>query len=125
MERYVKKCQFLPIFIKKLWKKIKGTGLQNIGKAYRIILDSLKDRVKELYYCPECIQFYSREEWDGGTRNCSCGAEIKKIVGSKAYYDGQSTVKIKENEHFTNIDISQLPEMERPIARQISFKFFK
>ena len=123
MERYVKKCQFLPIFYKKALEKNKGNRIAEHRKAYRIILDSLKDRVKELYYCPECIQFYSREEWEGGTRNCSCGAEIKKIVGSKAYYDGQSTVKIKENEHFTNIDISQLPEMERPIARQISLSF--
>ena len=118
-----KKMPVLTDFYKKALEKNKGNRIAEHRKAYRIILDSLKDRVKELYYCPECIQFYSREEWDGGTRNCSCGAEIKKIVGSKAYYDGQSTVKIKENEHFTNIDISQLPEMERPIARQISLSF--
>lgn len=118
-----KKMPVLTDFYKKALEKNKGNRIAEHRKAYRIILDSLKDRVKELYYCPECIQFYSREEWEGGTRNCSCGAEIKKIVGSKAYYDGQSTVKIKENEHFTNIDISQLPEMERPIARQISLSF--
>ena len=118
-----KKMPILTDFYKKALEKNKENRISEHRKAYRIILDSLKDRVKELYYCPECIHFFSREEWESGTRNCSCGGEIKKITGSKAYYDGQSTIKIKENEHFTNIDISQLPEMERPIARQISLSF--
>ena len=54
---------------------------------------------------------------------CRCGTGIIRIHGAKAYYDGQSTIQIRENERFTNLDISQLPETERPIARQICLSF--
>lgn len=118
-----KKMPVLSDFYKKALLKNKVNMVEEHKKAYRIILDSLKDRVRELYYCPDCLQFFEREAWEKNRGKCSCGGKIVKIKGSKAYYDGQSTIKIKENDHFTNIDISQLPETERPIARQISLSF--
>lgn len=51
-----KKMPVLTDFYKKALEKNKGNRIAEHRKAYRIILDSLKDRVKELYYCPECIQ---------------------------------------------------------------------
>lgn len=118
-----KKMPVLTDFYKKALQKNKSNLIAEHKKAYRIILDSLKDRVRELYYCPECMVFYSKEEYMKRKGICSCKAEIVKIHGAKAYYDGQSTIKIRENERFTNIDISQLPESERPIARQIALSF--
>lgn len=118
-----KKMPVLSDFYKKILKKSKNNKVQEHKRAYRIILDSLKDRIRELYYCPECMTFYSRSEWDKMKRVCSCGAKMHKIRGSKAYYDGQSTIRMKEKERFTNIDISQLPEEEKPIARQIALSF--
>jgi hypothetical protein len=118
-----KKMPVLTDFYKKALQKNKSNLIAEHKKAYRIILDSLKDRVRELYYCPECMVFYSKEEYMKRKGICSCKAKIVKIHGAKAYYDGQSTIKIRENERFTNIDISQLPESERPIARQIALSF--
>ncbi len=118
-----KKMPVLTDFYKKALQKNKSNLIAEHKKAYRIILDSLKDRVRELYYCPECMAFYSKEDYRERKGICSCKAKIVKIHGAKAYYDGQSTIKIRENERFTNIDISQLPESERPIARQIALSF--
>lgn len=118
-----KKMPVLSDFYKKILQKSKANKVQEHKRAYRIILDSLKDRIRELYYCPECMKFYSRSEWDKMKRICTCGAKMYRIRGSKAYYDGQSTIRMKEKERFTNIDISQLPEEEKPIARQIALSF--
>lgn len=118
-----KKMPVLSDFYKKVLQKNKENTIEEHKKAYRIILDSLKDRVKELYYCPKCLRFFTSQDWESGIRNCSCGGTIVKIVGSKSYYDGQSTIKIGEKDYFTNIDISQLPDTERPIARQIALSF--
>lgn len=118
-----KKMPVLSDFYKKILQKSKKNNVQEHRKAYRIILDSLKDRIRELYYCPDCMTFYSRSEWDRMKRVCTCGSKMHRIRGSKAYYDGQSTIRMKDKERFTNIDISQLPEEEKPIARQIALSF--
>lgn len=118
-----KKMPVLSDFYKKVLIKNKNNNIPEHNKAYRIILDSLKDRIRELYYCGECMTFYTREEYNQMHGKCTCNSKIIKIKGSKAYYDGQSTIKISENESFTNIDISQLPETERPTARQIALSF--
>lgn len=109
-------------FYKKILIRSKHNEIEEHRKAYRIILDSLKDRVQELYYCPECLSFYSRNEYDT-SQLCSCTARIRAIRGVKSYYDGQSTVHIRSDARFTNIDISQLPDKERPIARLIALSF--
>ena len=110
-------------FYKKVLIKEKNNTILEHKKAYRIILDSLKDRVRELYYCPKCMEFFAKSQQEVKRGKCACGKKIVNIFGAKAYYDGQSTIQIKEKEHFTNIDISQLPESERPIARQIALSF--
>ncbi len=118
-----KEMPVLSDFYRKALLKNKDNTIEEHKKAYRIILDSLKDRVRELYYCPKCMRFFTREEWKKENGICPCKGKIIKIHGSKSYYDGQSTIRINENESFTNIDISQLPESERPIARQIALSF--
>ena len=118
-----KKMPVLTDFYKKILLKSRENRIPEHKEAYRIILDSLKDRVKELYYCPKCLTFYTREEWKTNKKKCRCGTGIIRIHGAKAYYDGQSTIQIRDNERFTNLDISQLPETERPIARQICLSF--
>ena len=56
-----KRMPVLMDFYKKALLNDKVNTISEHKKAYRIILDSLKDRVRELYYCPECMAFYSRE----------------------------------------------------------------
>lgn len=118
-----KKMPVLSDFYKKALIKNKQNNIREHTRAYRIILDSLKDRVRELYYCPHCMKFFTKQEYGEYYQKCTCGTDIVRILGSKAYYDGQSTIRINENESFTNIDISQLPEKERPVARQIALSF--
>ena len=118
-----KKMPVLSDFYIKALIKNKQNNIREHTKAYRIILDSLKDRVRELYYCPHCMKFFTKQEYGEYYQKCTCGTDIIRILGSKAYYDGQSTIRINENESFTNIDISQLPEKERPVARQIALSF--
>jgi len=117
----------LPIitdFYKKALIREKKNTVKEHVMAYRIILDSLKDRVRELYYCRECLRFYTPDEYKKATEGrCSCGKKIITIKGVKSYYDGQSTIQIRSNARVTNIDISQLPKEERPIARQIALSF--
>lgn len=94
-------------------------------RAYRILLDSLKERVRELYYCPECLKFFTGEEYEND-KTCHCtkeGNRIRKIQGVKSYFDGQSNVVIDRNVKFTNIDLSQQPEEERAVTRLIALSF--
>lgn len=120
--RKKKRLPTLSDFYQKVVIKNYENKLPEHKKAYRIILDTLKDRVRELHYCPDCISFYSKEEVKNLGRKCRCNGDILSVFGTRCYYDGQSTVEIKQSK-FTDIDISALPEDERPIARQISMSF--
>lgn len=112
-------------FYKKALVKERENRIAEHKRAYRILLDSLKERVRELYYCPGCLTFYTREQYEEGAA-CSCqkaGGHICKIQGVKSYFDGQSNVTIDRNVKFTNIDLSQQPEEERAVTRLIALSF--
>lgn len=113
-------------FYKKVLIKDRENEIREHKKAYRILLDSLKERVRELYYCPKCLRFFTREEYETLNHTCKCeanGHKIQAIQGVKSYFDGQSNVVIDNNVKFTNIDLSQLPEEERAVARLIALSF--
>jgi len=108
---------------KKLLIRNRDNRTREYISAYRVMLDALRDRVRELYYCPECLRFYSGKEYDelGQGSRCSCGrGSVQAIRGIKNYYDGQSTITIREDARFTNIDISQLPQQEKDKARLLA-----
>lgn len=120
-----KKLPTMSSFYRKLLLHEKRNRVPEHRKAYRVLLDSLQERVRELYYCPGCLRFYSREEYDAGNE-CGCapeGKRIRRICGVKSYFDGQSNVTIDRSVKFTNIDISQLPDEERPVARLVALSF--
>lgn len=113
-------------FYKKALKKERDNEIREHKKAYRILLDSLKERIRELYYCPKCLRFYTRKEYESLKHICGCGEnghKIQAIQGVKSYFDGQSNVVIDRNVKFTNIDLSQLPEEERAVARLVALSF--
>lgn len=123
--RQRKKLPTMSDFYKKALQNEKKNKVQEHKRAYRILLDSLKERVKELYYCPDCLEFYSKEEYEKDNV-CHCsenGRRIVRIRGVKSYFDGQSNVVIDRNVKFTNIDLSQLPDEERSVARLIALSF--
>lgn len=113
-------------FYRMALKKNRANKVPEHTRAYRILLDSLKERVRELYYCPQCLRFFSREEYNKFERICKCeGKEhkVQAVLGVKSYFDGQSNVMIDRSVKFTNIDLSQLPDEERSVARLVALSF--
>lgn len=113
-------------FYKKLLVKNRENNVPEHRKAYRILLDSLKERVRELYYCPYCLSFFSKSEYGAAEGICKCDGKehkIQVVLGVKSYFDGQSNVEIDRNVKFTNIDLSQLPDEERTVARLVALSF--
>ena len=122
------------------WYKIVLTDEKNnedpiFAAAYKVILASLQDSVKELYYSKDSKLFFTADEFqklpkkqDNSSIRIYTNAQgmeelVYEIRGTRAYYDGQSTVAISDDCYFTNIDISQLSEQEKKIARQIAIEF--
>lgn len=121
--------------ISDFYKKIIMLKRSNKEKAYdracRLIRDAMKDYVKELYYCEECLAFYARDDYERlevseNERKCTCGkCSVLKVKGVRSYYDGQSTIRLdKATPHF-NIDLSLLPEKEKPVAMTVAMNFLK
>ncbi len=114
-------------YIRILRNNLRNTD-ESLKKAYTLIIHGLKDRVRELYYIASEIRVLTREEFfnlpvePNGQRRVrtSRGMEtVEEIHGTRAYYDGQSTISINRDCSFTNFDISLLPEDEKRLARQI------
>lgn len=122
-------------FYKRLLVKQKENRINHYVRAYQLLLDSMKDYVKELYYCPECLKFYTLEEYQRihsketalGEKKCcsSCMHELTAIRGVRAYFDGQSTVRADQDTPHINIDISQLTDSEKKIAMLIAMNFLQ
>lgn len=117
-------------FYKKIliWEKENTNDFYN--EPYRIILDSMKEYVRELYYCPSCIHFYTREEFESLKKDfegsCTdCSTKIAEIHGTKPYFDGQSTVQASLDTPHINFDISQIPEEERSVALLVCMDFMQ
>lgn len=90
--------------------------------AFSLLLDIFEDRVKEMYYCPQCMKEFQREELPGLKRT-QAGAYIcdnhekdgkiyylREIHGSQAYLDCQSTLSIDMSLPFHNFDLSQITD---------------
>lgn len=114
-------------------------------KMYVLLLDSLSKYVRELYYCPDCLREFTREEFDDirkanapegkkyglaccnheGNEDFSEKKETKIVMvkGAKPYYDGQSTIQADQDTIHINIDLSQLLSADVPLAQQISMNY--
>ncbi len=104
------------------------------AKAYAMLKSSLKSYIKELYYCPGCLKEYTQKEFmnlkkkeeNGMKRVCNhCGQSAVEFHGTKAYYDGQSNLAADSNTVMVNIDISQLPEQDKPTAQIIAMSYLQ
>jgi hypothetical protein len=111
-------------------------------KAYNLIIDAMADYVKELYYGESSLELFTREEYfafkqedeeinkkDSGSGiayHMMAGGrreEVIRIKGERSYYDGQSTIYVDSNTPHINIDISQLPDVDKPNAQMIALNF--
>lgn len=111
-------------FYKKVLICQKNNNISHHEVAYQIIIDAMKDFVKELYYCPVNLRFFTKNEYEDLPKQDNIAYYIEgnkkypviAIKGSRSYFDGQSTITASPDTPHINIDISQLPEKERPIA---------
>ena len=103
-------------------------------EAYNIIIMALADYVTELYYSKDTVHFLTKKQVEQLQYDRSQGARmyinekqekepVIEVKGVRTYYDGQSTFHISKDTTFTNIDISQLPDDEKKLAREIAADF--
>lgn len=131
--RVKKTLPTLTDFYKKTLLKNRDNQKEELNEAYNIIISSMKDFVKELYYSERSIKFFSRDEYNNlpvkegsAIHQYIKNGVIENVVvvqGIKSYFDGQSTVSISKDCPFTNLDISQMPDSEKVLARQIAIDF--
>ena len=104
--------------------------------AYKLIINGLKDYVKELYYSELSYRFFTKEEFEEldesmFKKNTRCWYNAKQdeyedvveVHGVRPYFDGQSTISVSLDCPFTSIDISLLTEAEKNVAREIAINF--
>lgn len=125
-----KKLPTLTDFYKRILKKAAGNNEAPFQKAYSLIINALKDYIKELYYTRDSITFLSREVYnklpvdENGMKyypnpKTQIREEVIAIRGVKSYYDGQSTIAVTRDIPFVNFDISMMPDADRRLARQV------
>lgn len=130
----LKKQPTLTDWFKKLLCLERDNTKEDLDKAYSYIIMAITDSIREVYYSKDSVHFFSREEYmslpqgDDGKRTylnpeTDMYEEVVVVKGVRPYFDGQSTLTISKNCPFTNIDISQLVESERNIARVIAISF--
>ncbi len=94
-------------------------------EAYQVLVDTMREQVKEVYYGKESIRFFSKDEYasmeafENGTKCIEYKGEkeaVIPVIGSKAYFDGQSTLRAEFDTPYINYDISQIPEADRKFA---------
>ena len=128
-----KKLPTITDFYKRVLIKEHENKNKFYAQPYRLILDSMKDFVRELYFCPDCLKFYTRDEVAEMKKNgnkakcaaCKKGTDIEEIHGTRSYFDGQSTVHASLETTHINFDISQIPEQERRVALLICMDFMQ
>lgn len=132
--RIAKRLPTMTDFYKQLLISRKDNKDNNLVDSYNVILMALQDYVRELYYSDQTCRFFSRDEYAKlryaeGTKgkvyqnDMHRTEHVIEIHGIRPYYDGQSSVHISKDCTFTNIDISQLPDSEKALARQIAIDF--
>lgn len=130
-----KKLPTITDFYKKILVMYKRNQDPALAEAYRMIIYGMKDYVRELYYSEETLRFFSASEYNSlpdypdepgfklYRNEFDVNEKVVAIYGIRPYFDGQSTISISKNCTFTNIDISQLPESDKVVAREIAMGF--
>lgn len=103
--------------------------------AYKLIINNLCEYVREVYYCESSHVFFTKAEYDAMPADPDHPKQrlflndedeyepVTALLGIRPYFDGQSTLSFTRDCPVTNIDISQLTELERKIAREIAVRF--
>ena len=93
------------------------------AQAYQLLVDSLGKQVNGVYYGKKSMRFFTKEEYDSfevgdyGRRYTDYNKEKEQVVaviGSKAYFDGETTMKAVFETPYVDYDMSQVPKEDRP-----------
>lgn len=108
---------------------------EKLDAAYKYILNNLREYVRVLFYVEESRRFFTETQINSnpqihkGTKGYVYINEedeeepVIEIRGIRPYFDGQSTITMSRECPITNIDISQLTDNERKVAREIAVRF--
>lgn len=122
-------------FYKTLLVSRRDNNDNNLTDAYNIIIMQLGNYVREIYYSQQTCHFFTKEQYlnlpyseTTKTREFLNDVRIKEPVvevrGIRAYFDGQSSIRINRECPFTNIDISMLSsDEEKKLVQQIALEF--
>lgn len=104
---------------------VKGrTAYRNMGKPTGYCLTACRRGSGNCISAPDASGFIPGRSMRQERNADACRRKkMRRICGVKSYFDGQSNVVIDRGVKFTNIDISQLPDEERPVARLIALSF--
>lgn len=132
----LKKQPTLTDWFKRLLVKNRDNKDSNLDDAYKYIIMAIKDSIREVYYSKDSVRFFTAEEYmhlevdseRPGHRiylneETDEYEDVEVVKGVRPYFDGQSTLSVTKSCPFTNIDISQLVESERNVARVIAISF--
>ena len=130
-----KKLPTMTDFFKKLLRYKWANRDEDLDGAYKLIVNNLCEYVREIYYCESSRLFFTREEYEAmqvdtehpDQRNFLNDEDeyepVIALLGIRPYFDGQSNLFVARDCPVTNIDISQLTELERKVAREIAVRF--
>lgn len=120
-------------FYKKALLRRKKNRDDSFRIPYDLIISGLKDHVREMYYCPHCMTFFTADEVDKmamgseqRTHICPhCNTQIEEIHGVRPYFDGQSTVRFDKESPHINIDMSQIPKADKKEVMIVALSFME
>lgn len=132
--RPMKRMPTMTDFYKQVLISARDNREQDLVNVYSILIKSLANYVKELYYSEKTCMFFDREAYEAipydettkGRSALNAKNQKEKIIevhGIRAYFDGQSSIHLDRDCPFTNIDISLLPDAEKELTRQVALAF--
>lgn len=102
-------------------------------RTYALILAGIKQYVKELYYSPDTLKRFTKEEYEQLKTNDRGVAyyeedgkqySVKALKGIKPYFDGESALEVDiASLPMVDFDISQLPKSERLVAQLVIMNY--
>lgn len=120
-------------FYKKAYQKMVENEVPSYVEPFLLIEASMAKYVKFLAYTPKGEYFFNKEEYELLPINKENkkvyidkeGKEypIKKVRGTRSFYDGQSTIHVDLDTPHVNIDLSRLPDGDRFLAESIAVSY--
>lgn len=132
-ERVKKKLPVITDFYKRLLLEQKRNGDSLKDRAYSLLRSAMQSYVRYAAYTLDTLKFFSREEVDLMKRNDigqvvyedveGNSHVVEVVVGTRSFFDGQSTIHVDLDTPWINIDISQMVDADRPIAEAIAANY--